>query len=47
MLDAQQDPKRYMRVCVFVCQGVIVVDNMDNGEELQLTDMSSFSYVLL
>ncbi|TKS91616.1 Myosin-16 [Collichthys lucidus] len=28
------DPKQY----VWVCQGVTVVDNMDDGEELQLTD---------
>ncbi|KAM7372302.1 hypothetical protein PAMP_009481 [Pampus punctatissimus] len=28
------DPKKY----VWVCQGVTVVDNMDDGEELQLTD---------
>lgn len=30
------DPKQY----VWVCQGVTVVDNMDDGEELQLTDVS-------
>ncbi|XP_059204632.1 myosin-16-like [Centropristis striata] len=30
----QSDPKQY----VWVCQGVTVVDNMDDGEELLLTD---------
>ncbi|XP_026857951.2 myosin-16-like [Electrophorus electricus] len=30
------DPKQY----VWICQGVTVVDNMDDGEELMLTDMA-------
>ncbi|KAL2100734.1 hypothetical protein ACEWY4_002495 [Coilia grayii] len=30
------DPKQY----VWVCQGVTVVDNMDDGEELMLTDLA-------
>lgn len=30
------DPKQY----VWVSQGVTVVDNMDDGEELMLTDVS-------
>lgn len=33
------DPKQY----VWVCQGVTVVDNMDDGEELMLTDVSTAS----
>lgn len=38
-----QDPKQY----VWVCQGVTVVDNMDDGEELLLTDVGRlwFSHV--
>ncbi|XP_076123191.1 myosin-16-like [Alosa pseudoharengus] len=31
-----KDPKQY----VWVCQGVTVVDNMDDGEELMLTDVA-------
>lgn len=30
------EPKQY----VWICQGVTVVDNMDDGEELTLTDVS-------
>ncbi|XP_068192218.1 myosin-16-like [Antennarius striatus] len=39
LLDAlllSPDPKQY----VWVCQGVTKVDNMDDGEELQLTDVT-------
>uniref|UniRef100_A0A8C4TC04 Myosin-16 n=1 Tax=Erpetoichthys calabaricus TaxID=27687 RepID=A0A8C4TC04_ERPCA len=36
MLLVNPDPKQY----VWVCQGVTVVDNMDDGEELCLTDVA-------
>lgn len=34
------DPKQY----VWVCQGVTVVDNMSDGDELLLTDVSQHVY---
>ncbi|KAM3864461.1 LOW QUALITY PROTEIN: myosin-16-like [Diretmus argenteus] len=37
------DPKQYE----WVCQGVTVVDNMDDGEELMLTDLNSFEQLCI